>query len=79
MSGNREDGSVKDFRSISVRGLSHITFSVTDLDASVAFYQNVFGAEPLLRGERMAYLDLCGLWLALNVQTDIPRQEITQS
>lgn len=27
----------------------------------------------------MAYLDIGGQWVALNEQTDIPRQEITQS
>ena len=59
--------------------INHITFSVSDLDAALAFYQGVFDANLLLRAERMAYLDLSGLWLALNVQAAIPRQEIRQS
>ncbi len=62
-----------------IKGISHLTFSVSDLAASVAFYQQVFEAELLFRDERTAYFDLAGLWLALNVQTDIPRQEIRQS
>lgn len=62
-----------------VKGLNHITFSVSDLDVSLAFYQQVFDATLLLRAERVAYLDLSGLWIALNVQEDIPRQEIRQS
>ena len=64
---------------IPIHGLNHITFSVSDLDAALAFYQGVFEAKLLLRQERTAYLDLCGLWLALNVEADIPRQEIKRS
>jgi metallothiol transferase len=62
-----------------VKGINHVTFSVSNLDVSLAFYQQVFDAALLLRTERMAYLDLSGLWIALNVQADIPRQEIRQS
>jgi len=62
-----------------VKGINHITFSVSDLEVSLAFYQQIFDATLLLRSERMAYLDLSGLWLALNVQEDIPRREILQS
>ncbi len=64
---------------IPIRGISHVTFSVSDLQRSLLFYQEVFGATLLLRGERMAYLNVGGLWVALNVQTDIPRQEIRLS
>ena len=52
---------------IPVHGLNHVTFSVSDLDKSILFYQSVFEAKLLLRAERMAYLELSGLWLALNV------------
>ena len=62
-----------------IKGISHLTFSVSDLAASAAFYQQVFDAELLFRDERTAYFDLAGLWLALNVQTDIARQEIWRS
>ena len=62
-----------------IHGLNHITFSVSDLDASLAFYQSVFGAKLLLQQERTAYLDLCGLWLALNVEAGIPQREIKLS
>ena len=62
-----------------VKGLNHITFSVSDLDVSLAFYQQVFEAKLLLRAERMAYLNLSGLWIALDVQEDIARQEIRHS
>ncbi|WP_026692834.1 metallothiol transferase FosB [Peribacillus kribbensis] len=59
--------------------INHLLFSVSDLDESIAFYQNVFGARLLLKGRSTAYLDLDGLWLALNTEEDIPRNEIHQS
>ena len=65
--------------SIPIRGVNHVTFSVSDLGASVAFYQSVFGTELSLRTEQTAYFDVGGLWLALNLQADIPRSEIAQS
>lgn len=49
------------------------------MSASIAFYQQVFDAELLFREGRTAYFDLAGLWLALNVQEDIPRSEVRQS
>ena len=54
-------------------------FSVSDLEKSIAFYQNVFGEELLVKGKNTAYFDLAGYWLALNVEKDIPREEIRQS
>ncbi|MGI4792137.1 MAG: metallothiol transferase FosB [Janthinobacterium lividum] len=65
--------------SIPIRGINHITFSVSSLAKSIAFYQSVFEATLLLQSENMAYFDVGGLWLALNVQPGIPRQEIKQS
>ena len=62
-----------------LKGISHLTFSVSNLAVSMAFYQQVFDADLLFHDERTAYFDLAGLWLALNVQTDIARQEIRQS
>ena len=61
---------------IRTSGLNHITFSVSHLNRAVTFYQNVFGAELLFLDERTAYLAVGSLWMTLNVQTDIPRQEI---
>ncbi|WP_050615800.1 metallothiol transferase FosB [Bacillus testis] len=46
--------------------INHITVSVSDLNRSIAFYQDVFGAKLIVHGPRMAYFDLDGLWLALN-------------
>ncbi|UFT99633.1 metallothiol transferase FosB [Radiobacillus kanasensis] len=62
-----------------IKGLNHLLFSVSDLDASIAFYQNVLGAKLLVKGRTTAYFDLQGMWLALNVEKDIPRKEIHES
>lgn len=62
-----------------VKGLNHFLFSVSDLEKSIAFYQHVFGAKLLVKGRSTAYFDLNGMWLALNVEKDIPRNEIKES
>lgn len=62
-----------------IQSLNHLLFSVSNLEKSIEFYQNVFDAKLLVKGRNTAYFDLNGLWLALNVEKDIPRNEIRQS
>ena len=59
--------------------INHITFSVSNLNKSIEFYKNIFEAKLLVEGEKLAYFDLNGLWIALNLQKDIKRNEIKES
>ncbi|WP_123040129.1 metallothiol transferase FosB [Cohnella candidum] len=61
-----------------VQGLNHFCFSVADLDRSIAFYREAFGAKLLVKGRKLAYFDLNGLWIALN-QEDIDRSRTNGS
>ncbi|EON71217.1 FosM family fosfomycin resistance protein [Lysinibacillus sphaericus] len=64
---------------MTIQNINHFLFSVSNLGNSIAFYKNVFDAKLLVKGSNTAYFDLNGLWLALNVEKDIPRNEIHQS
>lgn len=64
---------------MSVKGLNHLLFSVSNLKKSIEFYQHVFDAKLLVKGRSTAYFDLNGIWLALNEEKDIPRKEISHS
>ncbi|MEG7281633.1 FosM family fosfomycin resistance protein [Bacillus sp. 0909A] len=62
-----------------IKGINHLLFSVSDLLTSIEFYQNVFDAKLLVKGRSTAYFDLNGIWLALNEERDIPRNDMKAS
>ncbi len=64
---------------MAIKGLNHFLFSVSDLDKSIQFYEKIFDAKLLVKGRSTAYFELAGIWLALNVEEDIPRNEINDS
>jgi metallothiol transferase len=65
--------------SLKIGTINHLLFSVADLDKSIKFYEDIFDARLLVKGRNLAYFDLNGLWLALNVENNILRNEIQYS
>jgi catechol 2,3-dioxygenase-like lactoylglutathione lyase family enzyme len=53
-----------------VRGISHVTLSVRDLEVSFAFYADVVGLRPVARWYKGAYLEAGTDWICLSVDPE---------
>lgn len=56
-----------------ITGLSHLTFAVSDLDRSVAFYRDLLGCELKALWARGAYLAAGDLWLCMALDAEARR------
>lgn len=62
-----------------IQSINHVTYSVSDISKSINFYKNILKAKILVESDKSAYFTLGGLWLALNEEKDIHRNEIQYS
>lgn len=54
-----------------IRGINHITLSISDLDRSIEFYVGVLGCHLVARWDDGCYLEAGDLWLALVVEDNV--------
>ncbi|MBU6114653.1 FosB/FosD family fosfomycin resistance bacillithiol transferase [Mammaliicoccus lentus] len=62
-----------------IQSINHVTYSVSDLKKAIVFYKDILKARILVESDNTAYFTIGDLWLALNEEKDIPRNEIHYS
>ncbi len=63
-----------------INGINHITFGVTDLEKSLAFYVDLLGLTLVTKWHKGAYLLAGQQWIALNVDENkdkVPTKDYT--
>lgn len=53
-----------------INGINHVTFAVSNVEASVKFYVDVLGLELAVMWEKGAYMRAGQMWIALNWDKD---------
>src|SRR5699024_12604743 len=66
-------------RGFMIQSINHVTYSVSDINQSIIFYKDILKAEILVESDKTVYFTVDGLWLALNEEKDIHRNEIQYS
>ncbi|GAB1613079.1 FosB1/FosB3 family fosfomycin resistance bacillithiol transferase [Mammaliicoccus lentus] len=62
-----------------IQSINHICYSVSNLNDSIRFYKDILCGKLLVSGKTTAYFDIGGLWVALNEERNILRNEIQYS
>lgn len=57
-----------------INGINHITFAVSDLNRSLAFYVELLGLRLVAQWQQGAYLQAGATWIALNVDRNKKKQ-----
>lgn len=63
--GNEQEESSEKSERIQIKGIHHLLFSVSNLNKSIEFYKQVFGAKLLIKEDACAYLEIKGLLIRL--------------
>lgn len=62
-----------------IQSINHITYSVSDIKKSTAFYKEVLMANIVMEKEKIVYFTIGDVWFALNEESHIPRNDIHDS
>lgn len=62
-----------------IKSINHITFSVSNLENSIYFYETILEGKLLMKGHSSAYLEIGGVWIALNLEMNVERSKINST
>ena len=54
-----------------IENINHITYTVENIEKSIEFYKNVLQGKLLAKGDKLAYFEIAGTWIALNTEKNI--------